>query len=395
MAEHRSTFDRYIGELQGLPLLDAREERTLARDIERLVIAHWATLLAYAPARAVVLSAVQDAPEVRAALAPLAKVRLRAKASDLTRIARRLRRLDRDCEALATADLAVQQAFAQTAGAGRYLERVARARDAQLGAKARFVTANLRLVIVLARRYDTSLMPLADLIQEGNLGLMRAVERFDYRRGFRFSTYAAWWIRHALNRGLSNKARIVRLPAHAVDDVARIRRAIAASQDGAGLVLSEQDLAVATGMSAEKLSVLRPYAGSSEPVSLDKSVGDDGERTLHDMLPANDASDPDRDIDLAHWRGELSELMKGLSSIEATTLRLRFGLDGAEEISLREIGEKYNLSRERIRQIQMEALGKLRDAVQRKQRGHDAAPPVSSRGVASQGQLWHRGQHAA
>jgi RNA polymerase primary sigma factor len=215
-------------------------------------------------------------------------------------------------------------------------------------------------------------MPMSDLIQEGNLGLMRAVERFDYRRGFRFSTYAAWWIRHALNRGLSNKARLVRLPAHAVDDVFRIKQAISASQDGTGPVLNEQDLAVATGMSEEKVSLLRAYAGSPEPVSLDKAFGDDRERTLHDVLPANDATDPDQAIDLEHWRAGLSELLKGLSPIEAATLRLRFGLDGAEEISLREIGVMYNLSRERIRQIQVEALEKLREALQRRRRRHDA-----------------------
>jgi RNA polymerase primary sigma factor len=365
--------DRYLGELQGLPLLDASEERALAREIERLVIAHWSVLLSYAPARAAVLSAVEAAPEVRACIAPLCRVRVPVKASDVARVARKLRPLDRDCEALTVASAAVQDAFAQSAGAARYLERLARARDAQLQAKARFVTSNLRLVIAIARRYDVSLMPLSDLIQEGNLGLMRAVERFDYRRGFRFSTYAAWWIRHALNRGLSDKARTVRVPVHALDDVARIKRAIAASQKATGCLPSDEDLAAATGMAAEKLSLLRAYAGTPEPVSLDKTFGEDRERTLYDVLPANDASDPDQDIDLDRWRSELSELLKGLSSIEATTLRLRFGLDGADEISLREIGAKYNLSRERIRQIQVEALGKLRDALRRKQRQRDAS----------------------
>lgn len=368
MATHRSIFDQYIEELQELPRLDAREELTLAREIERLVVAHWSALLAYTPARAVIISAVEAAPQVGASFAPLAKARVRVKASELARIARELQRLDRDCEALAAADAAVQEAFAHSAGATLYLQRVARARDAQLQAKARFVTANLRLVIALARRYEGGLMALPDLIQEGNLGLMRAVARFDYRRGFRFSTYAAWWIRHALNRGLSDKGRTVRVPVHALDDVARIKRAIAASQKATGLSPSDDDLASATGISAGKVSLLRAYAGSPEPVSLDKSLGDDRERTLHDVLPANDTSDPDRDIDLGHWRAELSELLKDLSSIEATTLRLRFGLDGADEISLREIGAKYNLSRERIRQIQVEALGKLRAALHSKQR---------------------------
>jgi RNA polymerase primary sigma factor len=269
------------------------------------------------------------------------------------------------------ADAAVQQALAESAGAQRCLVRVARARQDQLAAKRRFVAANLRLVIALARRYDGGLMPMADLIQEGNLGLMRAVERFDHRRGFRFSTYAAWWIRHALNRALSNQGRMVRVPVHALDDIARVKRAVALSEQAKGVEPSEHELAAETGLSAEKLAVLRVHARTAIPVSLDKSIGDDRDQTMHDLLAPKEASDPDQSIDLGRWRADLNELLSGLSSIEATTLRLRFGLDGGDELTLQEIGAKYNLSRERIRQIQHEALGKLRDALRRKQRAHD------------------------
>ena len=367
----RGAFDRYLAELHDLPLLNAKEEIALATEIERLVVAHWRVLLSYAPARGVALSAVVATPGASAPLAALARRHARSKGIEPAQLARSLRRLDRDCEALMAADAAVQEALAEASTAGRYLERLARARDAQLQAKGRFIQANLRLVIALTRRYDRSLMPLSDLIQEGNLGLIRAVERFDYRRGFRFSTYAAWWIRHALNRALSNKSRMVRLPVHAFDDVARIKRAIAASQNATGEVPSECDLAAETGMSVDKLALLRAHAQAVEPISLDKTFGDDGDRSLHDVLCTNDASDVEQEIDLERWRAELNELLRGLSSIEAATLRLRFGLDGAEELTLREIGEKYNLSRERMRQIQEAALVKLRDTMRRKQRPHD------------------------
>jgi RNA polymerase primary sigma factor len=370
-ARERDAFDRYLTELQDLRLLDAREEVALAIEIERLVIAHWSALLSYAPARATVLSAVEAAPVVSPQLAAFARSQARSQALDVARASRTLRRLDRDCEALMAADAAVQAAFADTARASRYLVRVARARRAQERAKERFVAANLRLVIALARRYDGSLMPFADLVQEGNLGLMRAVERFDHRRGFRFSTYAAWWIRHALNRALSNQGRMVRVPVHALDDMARLRRTIATSHSATGVEPGQQELAAGMGMSVEKLALLQTHVGAGVPLSLDKGVGEDRTQTLHDLLPANDASDPDQEIDLGRWRAELCELLSGLSSIEATTLRLRFGLEGAEELTLREIGEKYNLSRERMRQIQEEALDKLRLAVRRKQRAHD------------------------
>jgi RNA polymerase primary sigma factor len=164
---------------------------------------------------------------------------------------------------------------------------------------------------------------------------------------------------------------MVRVPVHTLDDVARMKRAIAATQGATGEPPSSEKLAIDTGMSEEKLTLLRVQARAGEPVSLDKSLGDDREQTLHDIIPAENGADLDHAIDMTQWREELTELLSGLSSIEATTLRLRFGLDGAEERTLRDIGGKYNLSRERIRQIQEEALGKLRTAVRRRQCPHD------------------------
>lgn len=371
-ASNRDAFDRYLSSLHGLPLLSADEEIALAAEIERLVLAHWRALLSYAPARAVALSSIVAAPSAAAPLVALARKHAHAKTIDAVALSRKLRRLDRDSELLMAADAAVREAFADSARARRFLERLAVARAAQLHAKGRFVTANLRLVVTLARRYDRNLMSIADLIQEGNLGLIRAVERFDHRRGFRFSTYAAWWIRHALNRALSNKGRMVRLPVHALDDVGRIRRAIAASQSANGAMPNERELAAATGMAEDKVALLRAHVQATEPISLDKSLGEDRDRTLHDVLAESSTADPDQEIDQERWRSELSGLLRGLTSIEATTLRLRFGLDGDEELTLREIGLKYNLSRERIRQIQRDALAKLREELQRKQRPNDS-----------------------
>jgi RNA polymerase primary sigma factor len=368
----QDSFDRYKHEVQRLSLLSAKDEVALARDIERLVLAHWCTLLSYPPARDVVAAAIRNMHDVPEPLAGQAQRIARSKAVDAAAIAKRLRPLDKDSAALMAADAAVQEAFGETPRAQPYLARVARARAAQLEAKGRFVASNLRLVIALARRYDGNMMSMADLIQEGNLGLIRAVERFDHRRGFRFSTYASWWIRHALNRGLSDKGRMVRVPVHTLDDVARMKRAIAASEGATGGMPSMQTLSAETGMSEEKLTLLRTQdRAGGYPLSLDKSLGDDREQTLHDVLPANDAADLDHAIDLSHWREELDELLSGLSSIEATTLRLRFGFDGNDEHTLSDIGDRYNLSRERIRQIQEVALGKLRDAVRRRRRPHD------------------------
>lgn len=387
----RDALDRYLSGLHALPLLDAQQEIALAREIEALVTAHWHALLSYRPAFDALATVIHDtlgasgmralAPLRRLARSPVQGSRARSRgASDQRRwskdgaaAARRLRSLGTDSAVLGAADAAVQDAFAGESRARAYLERVARARDAQLRAKSRFVTANLRLVIAVARRYDRGLMPLADLIQEGNCGLMRAVERFDHRRGFRFSTYATWWIRHHVTRALADKARLVRIPVHALDDMSRVARAINMSKAQSGGTPSLEQLASETGISREKLTLLDTRARIAEPVSLDRNLAVDGERTLHDVLPTSDQPDPADAIDLDTWREVLEQLLGELSGIEATTLRLRFGLDGNEELTLREIGTKYNLSRERIRQIQEVALAKLRDALAQRRRDHDLA----------------------
>jgi RNA polymerase primary sigma factor len=372
-----ATLARYFGELHGYDLLDARQELELAREIERLEVELWRALLSHPAAAGLVAAAV--APHVRprsAALAALGKLeravagsrpsaRARARRSPppgalIDVAARKLRAADVGRTGLRAADAHLRGRFAQDRGARRYHARVARARAAHDRAKHEFVTANLRLVIAMAHRYKQRVLPLADMIQEGNLGLMRAVERFDHRRGFRFSTYAAWWIRHSLNRALSDKARLVRVPVHTLDAVMRAQH-LRDANAVKGLPPPEgRDLASQAGLSEQALAFAEAHAITRQPLSLDRSRSREQDQTLHDVLAAQDAVGPEEACDLAGRTHELRQLLGALSPVEAQILRLRFGLGGGAELTLRETGDRYGLSRERIRQIQEEALAKLR-----------------------------------
>lgn len=235
-------------------------------------------------------------------------------------------------------------------------------------AKSDFVKANLRLVVSIARRYSRSPLPMPDIIQEGNMGLIKAVERFDYRRGFRFSTYATWWIRHAVARGLADKGRVIRLPVTTLLDLQGAKRARSRLSQELGRQPTRKELAEAAKLSDEKLDLLESNL-LADPLSIDHQVFEGDSRTvaefLQDDTPALSANE--RLIGEA-MRHELTLLLDELSPLEAAVLRLRFGLDGEseEELTLKEIGQKYGLSRERIRQIQDQALVRMRKAFQRR-----------------------------
>lgn len=226
-------------------------------------------------------------------------------------------------------------------------------------AKHRFIQANLRLVVAIARRYDRGQMPLIDLIQEGNLGLIKAVERFDYRRGFRFSTYASWWIRHAIGRALADKGHAVRVPVHALDTQHRLARA--AEQIGLrlGRAPTDEELAKETGIDRRRLQRARKH--QMVPVcSLDRELSDSDDRKYIDLLSDEDAKNPFESTMLRAWTDEMEEVLGVLTPMERTIIRWRYGLEDGEEMTLKEIGDHYNLSRERIRQLQEQALRKIR-----------------------------------
>ncbi len=233
-------------------------------------------------------------------------------------------------------------------------------------AKNEFVKANLRLVVSIARRFNHGRMPLSDLIQEGNIGLIKAVERYDYRRGYRFSTYASWWIRHAISRALADKGRAVRLPVHMIDAYHRVAKSKRELQGKLGRAPTSEELGEATGIAAVKIEKMRTYL-LDQSFSLDRPVSDDDGRKFIDFIvdPNADTAPAERLADAA-MTNEVRLLLEHLKPIEADILRQRFGLDTDQELTLKEIGEKYNLSRERIRQLQEQALLKMRRALQRK-----------------------------
>lgn len=227
-----------------------------------------------------------------------------------------------------------------------------------------FVHSNLRLVVTMARRYDQGGMSLADLIQEGNLGLMHAVSRFDHTRGLRFSTYACWWIRHAIGRALADKSRTVRIPVHMLEAQAQLQKLHQKLSRELHRKPTSEELAQAANMPESKIEQMHRYLMGA-PVSLDRPAGEHDDRAFGDLLtdPQSEFDTPEDRITARSMADLVHQLMADLSPIEADVLRLRFGLRDHKERTFREIGDQYHLSRERIRQIQNTALGKLREAM--------------------------------
>jgi RNA polymerase sigma factor (sigma-70 family) len=226
-------------------------------------------------------------------------------------------------------------------------------------AKEQFIKANLRLVVSIARRYVRSGMPMLDLIQEGNTGLVRAVEKFDYQRGFKFSTYATWWIRQAISRAIAQQERTVRLPVHLVEDVNRMRNVTRQLTRELGGDPEPDQVAAALGVTVERVNELIRW--SQDTVSLDTPIGDDGDTNLGDLVADSDEPSPE-DVVLAGMERQRIEMMLNhLDERSAGIVKARYGLEDGREHSLTEVAHRFHLSRERIRQLEIQALARLKE----------------------------------
>lgn len=230
-------------------------------------------------------------------------------------------------------------------------------------AREEMIRANLRLVVKIARDYEGLGLPLLDLISEGNIGLMKAVERFDPAKGGKLSTYSAWWIKQAIKRALANQSKTIRLPVHMVDKISRMRKIAHELEEELGREPTDEELAFELGTTPAKVALMRQAA--IRPASLDAPIGDDNSNTFGEVVGDERARDPYSQLEEETVKSMLRELLKTLDARESTILTARFGLDGNPPMTLEEVGKRFGVTRERIRQIQNAALKKLRRMIEK------------------------------
>ena len=422
----RDLLAAYIGQLGAIPLYRAEQELSQARQLEELETATWSLVLRHARGAAHGLQeaiamaqneegSVSELPErLRAGLDQVIEQHARSGARSrgravleneswlqmTTQLADLLRAFDRDKVLLDQVIGSLrQEAWGRQVMPSNASQRLSRAdlapiesaRQQALQVRNAFVQANLRLVVSVARGFHHFRVPFIDLIQEGNMGLMKAVHRFDHRRGFRFSTYAHWWIRQSIERAIINKANQVRVPVHVVDARRQVQRAMAKLVQVLGRPPTAIEIGIEAQMSPRKVEQLL-WGMQPEPISLDEKVGHDDSRTLVDMVADDNQAPQDMALMRESTNVQLHRLLAKLNDVERAIIARRFGLTtsgemlaapaepsvGAppkkstprsqrqEEETLDDIGKDYNLSRERVRQIQAQGLAKMRRMCERR-----------------------------
>ena len=388
-----SLLTRYFREMAPLQVMTPDEELECAQSLERCEIQLWTGLFAFAPiAESIihgVMRSLNDTPDIDKTSLTQAEELLRLiedyrnqrsrwRPAQLRRwqelsvdFGRCIRPLDPERSLMANALQMAEQGhvmprgdveaaiIAKTVAYSNYIANVRQKDLCRLEAKNRFAKANLRLVVSIARRHNRGRMPLDDLIQEGNIGLIRAIERFDYTRGYRFSTYATWWIRHCIGRAQADKGRTVRIPVHMLDIIKCVAVATSSILARTGREPTMEELAADTGISTKRLLQARECS-SAATLSLDRPLGDDDSRLFIDLLVEQNTLSPFDGLAKQRWTKEVQRLLCTLTPIETRIIRWCFGLDDDVELTLKEIGDKYSLSRERIRQLQEQALRKMR-----------------------------------
>src|ERR1700726_2774804 len=256
------------------------------------------------------------------------------------------------------------------------IDLAARIKKGETEARALTTKANLRLVVKIAQDYANFGLPLLDLVSEGNIGLMKAVERFDPAKGGKLSTYAAWWIKQSIKRALANQSKTIRLPVHLVDKISKMRRVSLQMSEELGREPTDEELAEEIGISSGKVSQLKTV--SIRPASLDAPISDDDSTEFGEIAGDEEAQNPFELLRDKNLRDEVSELLEVLDDRERKIIFQRFGLDGGKPKTLEEVGKKFGVTRERIRQLQNIALDKLRRALSKKEKPIDVELPVEA-----------------